>query len=193
MLVPRMTAKEVERYSACLADADSILEFGCGGSTALAVSLGVRHIWSVESDGAWIDKLRAEPDLSSAEQNGRLVFHQPKIGSTGAWGKPTDVAQKYTWYAYHSDVWKLLDSKALDVVFVDGRFRMACALQAAARVRDNCLVVVHDFWRRERYSRILEHFDTVDRVDQLAVLRVKKPRDQNAILNSLFDVLLRAT
>ena len=41
--------------------------------------------------------------------------------------------------------------QVLDVVFVDGLFRASCLLKAASVLRDDAVIVVHDYPRRRGY------------------------------------------
>ena len=57
-LQPEMTRDEIGVLRECYSKAASLVEFGSGGSTLLAVGSPLQRIWSVESDPAWIAKLR---------------------------------------------------------------------------------------------------------------------------------------
>ena len=56
------------------------------------------------------------------------------------------------WLNYHQAIWDAVDASKLDFVLVDGRFRVACALQLLLRTREKTpLIMVHDFTPREYY------------------------------------------
>ena len=63
----------------------------------------------------------------------------------------------------------------VDVAFVDGRFRVACALRALRHVAPGVgVVVVHDWTERPAYGDALKPFyDVVEVADRLAVLTPK--------------------
>ena len=63
---------------------------------------------------------------------------------------------------------------APDLILVDGRFRVAAALESLPRMRSDAKLVVHDFWNCEQYQVILPFFECVDRTDTLAVFRRKE-------------------
>jgi hypothetical protein len=62
----RMTDRERTVFEALLRNAKSYLEFGCGGSTEIAVQSDVRQIVSVDSDVNWIRALQEKPLILSA-------------------------------------------------------------------------------------------------------------------------------
>jgi len=74
-------------------------------------------------------------------------------------------------------------------VLVDGRFRIACALQAALRVRNDCKILIHDFWNRPRYHILLDYLTLSERVDSLGVFQVTQPRETTRLLDLLFSYL----
>ena len=124
---PRMTDRELDLYAGLLAGARTVIEYGTGGSTLLALGAGVPCLVSVESDAGWIGMLRELPAIAEAERQGRLTFVHVDIGRVGKWGKPVDSSGAARYAAYASAPWS--HCEVPDVVFVDGRFRVACALE----------------------------------------------------------------
>lgn len=152
-----------------------IVEFGCGGSTILFLENEVGVLDSVESDKAWAARVCSEPTAAAALRSGRFRMHNVDIGRTKAWGYPADDASKALWPRYPQAIWRDLESPAVDFVFIDGRFRVACALVALLHVRTPTLIAVHDFWSRPKvYGEILEFLDVVQRIESLAIFA---PRD----------------
>ena len=185
-LQPEMSAAEIGVLRECYGKASSLVEFGCGGSTLLAVrSPALRRIWSVESDPAWIARLRSRPEVVAAEQGGRLRFLHADIGPTGDHGAPLDRAAQARWPAYHEAVWTDPDTAAVDLVLVDGRFRVACALQALAHCQPHTVLLIHDFWNRTPYHPVLAFTDWLGSCDTLAILRCKPAIDRDKLAQVL--------
>jgi hypothetical protein len=184
-LKPAMSPKEIACLEGHLARSQSYVEFGCGGSTLLAVRSPVKMIWSVENDPAWIERIRRHPEIAAAEREGRLVLWPVDLGPTKAYGYPAtpwwrlyQSAHRDKWPSYYESIWSEADAAAADLFLVDGRFRVASALAVASHCRDQAKVLVHDFKGRHEYGAILEVYDKVRQVRSLAVLR-RKP-DANA-------------
>lgn len=179
ILKPEMTDAEIGVLRECFCKAASLVEFGSGGSTLLAVrSPSLRRIWSVESDPAWIARLQAQPEVVAAEQAGRLQLQHADIGRTGDHGAPLDDAAEATWPAYHESVWNDPATSGVDLVLVDGRFRVACAMAALASCQPHTILLFHDFWNRPAYHPVLAFTDWLGSCDSLAILRRKPSFDQ---------------
>jgi hypothetical protein len=171
-LKPHMTDAEFALLSKNLDGAKSMLEFGCGGSTVLAGFHGVAKIVSVDSDQEWLDKVVEAPELTSANF---LPIHVD-IGPTGPWGFPTDKGHALKWPNYYTSAWSHF-SDAPDLVLIDGRFRVACALYSMMKCSAKTKYVIHDFWNREYYHGVLEFLECVERADSLAVFVAKDAVD----------------
>jgi hypothetical protein len=192
-LKPAMTRNEIDCLEGLMAKAETYVEFGCGGSTLLAVRSGAKRIWSVESDAKWISKLRRHPEIKGAEDAGRLTFCLADIGATGPYGYPV-VNEKFRmvwpihlikWPRYYEGIWKYPGTAAADLFLVDGRFRVACGLAVALHCRPDATVAVHDFTNRPHYAQLLDYFDAVDVARNMQVLRVKPGLDRNAVKAAL--------
>ena len=75
-----------------------------------------------------------------------------------------------------------LDAAATDadLVLIDGRFRVACALEVLARCRPHAVLLFHDFWNRTPYHPVLAFTDWLGSCDSLAILRRKPSIDPAA-------------
>lgn len=180
---PAMKPKELALLTAILARSEHMLEFGAGGSTTLALKLGVSNVVAVESDPAWIDRLKADEAAARAMRDGRLTVVHADIGPTVALGRPAEESSREKWPTYATAPWALVDLDGLDVVLIDGRFRLACIMQTVMRVSPETLIVIHDFWNRPAYHPALAYLDTVAQVDSLGVF-TRKP-DYNLTLAEL--------
>jgi len=171
-----MTECEIACYERLLAGSSYVIEYGCGGSTILAVSARVRRIVSVEADPNWLAKLRQEPEIIEAEASRRLTFKFVDIGPVGNWSYPTDDSQRKQWPRYPAAAWRrtfrdrLLRAKP-DLVLIDGRFRVACAVETATHAARGTVVVIHDFCNRPQYAIVGEFLEEADRIDKMALFR----------------------
>lgn len=173
-LRPAMSAAEQALLAAAVADRRAGLEFGCGGSTGLLLAAGLPSLLSIDSDRAWLERVAAANAPAMAE--GRLRLLHVDLGPTGAWGYPTDAASLPRWAAYWRDPWEAAGE--VDLVLVDGRFRVACALAGRPRLAPGALVLVHDFWSRAVYrGPMLRHYDLVGNAGTLALLAPKPAAD----------------
>ena len=179
-----MTAAEVMQLELQLAGRASLLQFGCGNSTLVAARQA-QTIVSVDSDAAWLAEVGANLARAAIDFT---PFHAD-IGPTGDYGYPADDSRARDWPRYHVDVWRRL-SGSPDAVLIDGRFRVACLLQALVHCKPDCLLLFHGFDDRDDYRVVLKHVDVLARIDSLAVLRAKPQVDGKAVLHDLFDHFL---
>lgn len=166
-LPPAMTGAEQALLRAAAAGAPAMLEFGCGGSTALLLEAGAGPLVSVDSDAAWLARVAATQATAIAE--GRLVQWHADIGPLREWGWPLHPPGPLEGWMYWGAPWRDLAEVAL--VLVDGRFRVACALAAHGRLSPDGLVAIHDYWSRRAYQEGLAgFFDVVGSAGSMALL-----------------------
>lgn len=141
------------------------IEYGTGGSTVLAAHLGKKFV-SVESDIGFSKNLLDRLGPSSASGSVLPI----NIGFTGAWGaplftKPT-INRLALWESYVAAPWSLLKPGELpDLVLVDGRFRVACALVSLLKLsnRPDATILVDDYIDRAHYH-VIENFGRLRQV-----------------------------
>jgi hypothetical protein len=125
---PHLDADTAEWLEERLKVTRLLLEFGSGGSTVLANRLGVRSI-SVESDRYYAAAVRSalpKPELCQ--------LLTPKMGVTMQWGMPV-IGRSRKGERYVTAPFGCLHGEFPDLVLVDGRYRVACALETARRAQ----------------------------------------------------------
>lgn len=163
-IVAAMTGAEQALLRAAASGAARILEFGCGGSTSLLLEAGAGCLLSVDSDAAWLAR------VAQANPGARLVQHHADLGPCGEWGWPLGPTEPVIAWRYWGAPW--LAMPQADLVLVDGRFRIACALAAHGRLAPDGHVAVHDFWPRQAYRDALApFFEVVGSAGTLVLLR----------------------
>ena len=177
---PAMRPAETALLASLLKRAHHTLEFGAGGSTTLALKLGVGRIVSVESDASWIERIHGDSAAARAIEDGRLTLLHADIGPIRRLGGPSKAAPRQRWPAYARTPWSHVDTARLDLVLIDGRFRVACALEAALRCSENTALVIHDFWNRPAYHGLLSHLEVLERCASMGVFRIKRSFDRAA-------------
>jgi hypothetical protein len=183
---PRMHAQELERFLELLAASHRYLEFGMGGSTVLAAAHPLERIWCVESNREWIDRCSAHQSVRAALADGRLTFRHIDIGPIKGWGYPADNAYAQRWPDYYLGIWRQIPSDTLDFVFVDGRWRVECVLQALLRVNCECVLALHDYSdKRPKYKAILEFVDVVDQTRTFLTFRRKRDIDWYRLMDEI--------
>lgn len=163
--VPHMPPEEVEFFKTHISQCKSYLEFGSGGSTVLASNLNVPTI-SVESDSYYARAVASQLTGNSVTQ---IIS---SLGLAMDWGMPAfprvRLARRYVMAPWISPEFP-------DFVLVDGRYRVACALETARRAsaaRAKTLLMFDDYFGRPFYSEVELHLGSPRRVGRAAVFEI---------------------
>ena len=146
--------------------------------------MNIKRLSSIDSVKEWVqdcaDKIAGKNLIANPDS---YSLSYVNIGPLQEWGYPKDETYKDIWPLYSSAVQE--ERKPFDVYLVDGRFRVACALQALLHAHDNSLVLMHDF-DREDYHVILTVAELIHKERLLAVL-VRKPNVREEDLLLLYE------
>lgn len=148
-------------------------EYGSGGSTYQAsIRNNITKIFSVESDMEWHNKLK-----KMIENKSHINFIYNEMNTKpNTWGHPGVNSTKEQWINY-SDQITLLDKKTqneIDLIMIDGRFRVACCLKSFNVINDDCLIAFDDFLNRPHYHIVLQYFDIIDKTQDNTMVILKK-------------------
>lgn len=173
--VQMMHKPEVDLVASYLRPDAIYLEWGSGGSTLNFASL-VSDMFSIEHDCEWLRYV--EDTMSSSNKS----YHNVKTlcvavePGTKGWGTTSSFEHgNYDQFKPYVDAVDTLGIRKLDVVFIDGRARMACALKVLPYLKKDSVVFIHDFYTRiDIYKGVLKYYDEVARV--LATTENRDPR-----------------
>jgi len=196
--LPSMPQEDRALFERVVAGRRRYAEFGTGGSTPLALRLGIETLVAVEADPAWAEAVRQTPEVSAAVAEGRATVLHADIGAIADWGTPVDKEPSRLWPRYVSFMWREWARRASfpDVVLVDGRFRVACCLSvallhAARRGEAPPLVMLRDLTpQRPSYQAVFHAFREVERTHTLCVLAPREDVAPEALLASLVERVL---
>lgn len=172
--VPRLPPAALAQWEFEVSRCETYLEYGAGGSTLTAA--GMAHtVVTVDTDKHFLERV-------SKRVTGKAKLYpvHVDIGLTRAWGRPLvtlRTRKRLTrWCRYPAAPWEVLSQLSVlpEVVFVDGRFRVASVLESFLQLPDDadCCFMVDDFEGRERfYWPILEFARSVSRHDRMISFR----------------------
>jgi len=162
---PFMDQAGIARFKQEVARARAYVEFGSGGSTVYVDRAGIPAI-SVENDPYYARAVAARLN------GGRVTQRVVRMGITQAWGVPLFPKAKWA-RAYVSAPWDLVPFP--DLVLVDGRYRVACALEAARRARDAgvaATLMFDDYAARPHYHAVERHLGQPELPGRAAMFRI---------------------
>lgn len=134
-----------------------VLEYGSGFST-LEIAKRVKSVVSIEHNEKWYNELKQE--IPSNVQ----LHYVP----ANAEPKPEYTDGTYDDFKDYADMpLSFLPSK-FDVIYIDGRARVACAKNALKLLKKGGVIFIHDFnhpnekYNRPEYNPVLEFLNVVD-------------------------------
>lgn len=183
LLMQRVFAAGCRRY----------MEFGIGGSTLLALRQGAEIIVAVDSDPEWVAAARTHPELAAKIAAGQVHLVHGDIGPVADWGRPAGNAERALWPNYLARGWAEWEALGTlpDLVYVDGRFRVACCLSILVAYAGRPVtprVMIHDIGPdRPYYDPVFEVFETVESVGSLHLLRPRAEIPMVRVLTRLLE------
>jgi hypothetical protein len=158
------------------------LEYGTGGSTLFA-SQHVNLVVTVDSDRLLLRVVKNKLDRLRASTTFQPIYVD--IGFTKTWGNPVFTKQTEKrlrrWRNYANAPWEFFSDRAIepDTILVDGRFRVACALQSFLNLgqASSCKVLVDDYAGKSHYRPIEQFGDLIEMHGRMAVFRKSSSAD----------------
>jgi len=171
---PHLAENDKTLFYKYLENANVYFEYGSGGSTYQAsIRKNIKNIYSVESDITWQKKLKE----TITNPNINYIYNEMDT-YPDTWGYPGKNATDIQKQNYSNHIRKLSkeEQDSIDLVFIDGRFRVACCLKCYDIIKDTCLIAFDDFLDRPYYHIVLEYFDIIEKTkdNRLVILKKKK-------------------
>ena len=176
-----------------LRGASTYFEWGSGGST-VAHTQNIHGLSvSIENFPPWCEKLKRDKYISCKIAKGELRYNCIDQGvpmsDSGHLGRGKSDLPSYslyidaissTWWRYDNDLKPVVVEK-WDVVLVDGRSRVACALKALEHIDDDSVVLFHDWqYRPEYHKTVLRYYNILDEALPGLVALQRKPGVKSA-------------
>ncbi|MGV3551558.1 hypothetical protein [Rhizobium sp.] len=191
---PHFDPKSVDFFKGKMAAAKFYLEFGSGGSTVLAAKSGKRG-FSVDSDRFFLRDVNKKIKGTSHQ----MKLYHADVGSTGLWGRPKD--QKHTrknlerWRNYVEAPFRDIGDDFYDLILVDGRWRVACAMNTLREgaARKATFTLLFDDYKRKAYHKIEQFAEVTQMAGRMAaievvdgqMLKVPEPEDISRMLKHI--------
>lgn len=173
-MIPELSENDIIMFYRYLDKATVYFEYGSGGSTYQAnLRPNIQKIYTVESDNTWINKLN-----SLIQDNSKITYIYNDMGTKpNTWGYPNKDCEKSKLanYSEHIRNLSIEERSKIDLIMIDGRFRVACCLKCFDIINDECYIVFDDFLIRKKYHIILDYYDIIENTkdNRMVVLRKK--------------------
>lgn len=144
-------------WASFLTNRTNYFEWGSGSTTVMSDAMA-RRVVSIEGSELWYRHMKEKHTFHS-----HTHLQYVGIGETRAFSWPLDPSQG------HDYIHAIEHHPLQDVVLVDGRFRVACALAAFSRLSEHGIVLVHDF-ERKNYHTLLKYYHITSRAENMVAL-----------------------
>lgn len=158
----------------CYKMADSILEYGSGGSTVFAARETTARVVSIESDRKWAGDLAAHLAAEGIARPG-VEINWCDIGPTQSWGQPVVAKRWRQFHTYPMRPWSIPDFSP-ELVLIDGRFRMACLAAVMLHCKRPTTVLFDDYARRKSYHAVEQVLPPTSLIGRMARFEIE-PKD----------------
>ncbi|CAN1525222.1 hypothetical protein MCEORH2_01250 [Methylophilaceae bacterium] len=175
---PHFDEDSIKLFNDKLKSCNHYLEWGTGGSTFAAAKLGKKFI-AIDSDRFFLKAVKTKIINNGYALKNDQVFYFADIGLTKEWGQPLFQRQSKSrqrrWAMYSDIPVTKINSFSPDLVLIDGRFRVACALKALRylHLKDGFTILVDDYVDRSEYKEIERFANLVQLEGRMAVFKKK--------------------
>ena len=184
-----MMNEDLKSYLKKVSSEQAVIEFGSGGSTLLIGSVA-RELISIESDLKFIKTLM--PVINS-QQHIKMIH--ANISPTSFYGKPLTITRPFykRKFSNYSNLRKLtIDQTSITpgVIFIDGRFRVACFLQCLIEFNHSFTIIFDDYFDRP-YYHIVENLliKPFDKVNNTAIFKIDHFTNKTSAIKLLKDYI----
>jgi len=134
-MIPELSANDMKMFYRYLDKSTVYFEYGSGGSTYQAnLRTNIQKIYSVESDKTWMNKLNS---VIKNDSKITYIYNEMETKSN-TWGYPCGRCLKTSLANYSEHIRNLTveERSKIDLVMIDGRFRVACCLKCFDVIND---------------------------------------------------------
>ena len=150
-----MSGEALSRKLAQTTKSKCVLEFGSGSSTFL-FSLSAKRVISIESDKQFASYIEKAINLQGLSSKAQVLY--ANIGVTKSYGQPIKFLAPFFSHRYSRYTDIVFNNSNFEfrpeIVFIDGRFRVWCALQSCLKIQNDFILIFDDFFSRTEYHVI---------------------------------------
>lgn len=182
---PELSKNDKQMFYKYLNKCKIYFEYGSGGSTYQAsIRKNIIKIYSVESDITWMNFLQKR-----IKSNNVIYIFNVMNTRPNKWGYPGPNSTQIQRINYSNHMRKLTNTeqKSIDLILIDGRFRVACCLKCFDLIHTECLIAFDDFLNRPYYHVVLDYYDIVEKTTDNRMVILQKKKGIDVIPESLIQ------
>lgn len=105
------------------------------------------------------------------------------VDKISEWYK-NDTRPELVWNERNDEIYKQWEqliendkAKDIDLILIDGRFRVACCLKSHGLISESCVIAFDDFFNRPQYHIVLDYYDIIEKTTDNIMVILKKKTD----------------
>jgi len=182
---PSLAVNDKQMFYKYLDNSKIYFEYGSGGSTYQAsIRNNIIKIYSVESDKEWHNILKQ----NITKNNVTYFFNEMNVLANN-WGYPGPNSTHIQHINYSNYIGNLTseEQQSIDLILIDGRFRVACCLKCFDVINSDCLIAFDDFLDRPQYHVVLDYYDIIENTIDNRMVILQKKKTINTIPKELIS------
>lgn len=179
---PLLTKNDKAMFYKYLDKATVYFEYGTGGSTYQAnLRNNIIKIYAVDSDSEWLNQQIKSDKLT-------LIYNDLNT-IPNTYGHPGAYCTYIQKVNYSNQMRALTDDelKQIDLVFIDGRFRVACCLKCFDIIEPSCIILFDDFLNRPEYHVVLDYYEIIDKTNDERMVALRKKDGVSTIPSEIIE------
>jgi hypothetical protein len=151
-------------------------EYGMGASTLWVLANTQAEVVAVDTAQQWVENVKAN---AKASDQARLNAKWIDVGDVGMAGRPKSFAKRSSFEDYVTSIWK--SASDMDLILVDGRFRVCCFLQSLLSAAPGTRILFDDYTKRPHYHLVEEFVRRDQECGRQCLFTVPEQLDRDAI------------
>jgi hypothetical protein len=147
-ILPYMTNDEIVDLVSYITKDTEMLEIGGGHSTVFLSNI-VKKLTTVEHSLVWSKTIKKLMEQNNSDWQMYVV--QPNWPQSHPF-QPAEQGQ----FKNYVDFISTLPNNQYDVILIDGRDRIKCSIASIPKLKVGGVLLIHDFWNRQKYHSLLD-------------------------------------
>ena len=149
--------RDIMAFASFLTKNITFFEFGSGCSSIIA-KYYAKKSYAIEGNKKWYKK-----GIKIGLKDNIILKDIKPDGNGELWSTPGKNSNMNDWKNYFQ---AYKEEYKADIIFIDGRFRVACAFDIFNKIKEDTLILIHEYFRPqylviENYYDYIYHWDTL--------------------------------
>lgn len=149
-------------------------EYGVGFSTIFANKYKNKYTIAVDSDQFWVNKV-----LQNSSSTTPIEISKISLGAVKEFGTPESYDFRHNIKSYLNAIWE--KSLKPDLVYIDGRFRVACFLTSLINAEKDTFIIFDDYALRPQYHFVELFEKPIQQNNRQAIFKVSDNYDSEKL------------